>query len=565
MNLTIFELARAVGKSETYVRQHIHRKHLSAQKEGRNVFVALEEAARWARARGLSMAPPARISARPRTMEGRTARMTVLTLNGDGAQQRNLFTLIRHRRQDALGPWAGEPDRQWTGEVLGYGMRVYHLDASLERCQALLDRTLDLGVLDLDGTEVRYDVEPVPRRHRAFRDYRQLSGSPLLSPFSRHSAEIIEYWSFAEEPRRRWQKVLDSLEGTALLQFGWLNSLLTRGADRVGNLMIVGADDAISCDLGMQHDRALRLQVEATELMPGAYRATIWASHSDDEVLRREISVTSHATEIELASDVDHIGFAMYRTVDGECVDLMESYLLKEISFRMEVSGPPLQVRKRRGRSVHRVNTASSLATTRVVSFDDSARIDKEIRRIWLDRRVHEREAAARRDDRLVRFEPDQLEQAVQYFVHLLRQDTERTNPIYLADPYFMVPMKGDMGTKLYLDLFALTAGRRLLILCSKKEDDGAQPWWTDYPDAITAHVSVRSFLKQETRERGFHDRYLSTPQTDTLISNSLNGWGKHEVAFVRLPYAVYRAPAERLWAIDIESETEPLFVREIA
>ena len=48
MNFTISELALAVEKSETYVRQHIHRKHLSAQKEGRNVFVALDEAARWA-------------------------------------------------------------------------------------------------------------------------------------------------------------------------------------------------------------------------------------------------------------------------------------------------------------------------------------------------------------------------------------------------------------------------------------------------------------------------------------------------------------------------------------
>ena len=491
--------------------------------------------------------------------------MTVLTLNGAGAQQRNLFTLIRHRRRDALGPWASEPGGQWYGEDLGFGMRAYHRDASLERCQAFVDRVLESGALGLDGAEVRYDVEPVPRRHRAFRDYRQLSGSPLLSPFSGHSTEIIEYWSLAEEPRRRWLKVLKSLDGKAPLRFGWLNSLLTRGADRIGNLMIAGADDAISCDLLKQNDRALRLQVDATELMPGAYRATVWASHSDDEVLRREIPVTSHATEIEVATDVDHLGFAMYRAADGECVDLMEAYLLKEIGFRMQVSGPPLQVRNRRGRSIHSVNAASSLSTSSVVSFDDSATIDKEIRRLRLDCRAREREAAARRDDSVVHFRPGELEQAVQHFVHLLRQNTDRTSPIFLADPYFMVPMKGDVGTKLYLDLFALTAGRPLLVLCAKKEDDGAQPWWTDYPDAITAHVGVRSFLKQETRERAFHDRYLSTPRTDTLITNSINGWGKHEVTFVRLPYAVYRAEAERLWRIGIESKTEPLFVREIA
>lgn len=529
------------------------------------MFVALDEAARWARERGLTFAPPARASARPGTMEGRTARMTVLTLNRASAQRLNLFTLIRHRRQDALGPWTSEPHTKWSSQDLGYGMRSYHLDASLEYCQALVDGALDSGVLSFDGTEIHYDLEPAPRRHRAFRDYRQLSGSPLLSPFSKHSAEIIEYWSFAEEPRRRWLKVLESLKGKTPLQFGWLNSLLTRGADRIGNIMIAGANDAISCDLGIQHDRALRLQVEATEMVPGVYRATVWASHSDDEVLRREISVTSHATEIELASDVDHIGFAIFRAVDGECVDLMESYLAKEFSFRIEVSGPPLRIRDRRGHPVHSVNAASSFSTTSVVSFDDRARIDKEIRRRGLERRVYEREAAARREDSIVRFRFGELEQPVQHFVHLLRQNTDRTNPIYLADPYFMAPMKGDVGTKLYLDLFALTAGRPLLVLCATKEDDVAQPWWTDYPDTITGHVSVRSFLKQETRDRGFHERYLSTPQRETLITASFNGWGKHEVTFVRLPYAVYRAEAERLWAIDVESKTESLFVREIA
>ena len=53
MVLTVAELALAVGRSENYIRQHIHRKHLTARKDGRSVFVALDEASRWARERGL--------------------------------------------------------------------------------------------------------------------------------------------------------------------------------------------------------------------------------------------------------------------------------------------------------------------------------------------------------------------------------------------------------------------------------------------------------------------------------------------------------------------------------
>ena len=58
MPLTIPELARAVGKSENYVRQHVFRKHLTVQKDGRNISVTHDEALRWARERELPFEPP---------------------------------------------------------------------------------------------------------------------------------------------------------------------------------------------------------------------------------------------------------------------------------------------------------------------------------------------------------------------------------------------------------------------------------------------------------------------------------------------------------------------------
>ena len=61
-----------------------------------------------------------------------------------------------------------------------------------------------------------------------------------------------------------------------------------------------------------------------------------------------------------------------------------------------------------------------------------------------------------------------------------------------------------------------------------------------------------------------FHDRYLITPEREIIITNSFNGWPKHGVTFVSLPYGVYRAEAERLWSMDIESTKVPLLIREI-
>ena len=242
MDITIAELARAVDKSETYVRQHIHRKHLTVQRNGRNVSVVLDEARRWARERGLSFVSPVRASVTTTAMKCRTARMTVLAWHAPGVQSRNLFTLIRHRRQDALGPWVSEPEDAWSSHDLGDELRLFSIDAPFERCQALVDHILDSGTLEVEDLKVHYSLEPTPRRHWAYQDHRPLTDASMRSPFLRHSAEIIEYWSFKAEPRKYWLERLKSLSADLSSQFTRLNFPLDRCPDRVGNLMIAGAE-----------------------------------------------------------------------------------------------------------------------------------------------------------------------------------------------------------------------------------------------------------------------------------------------------------------------------------
>ena len=84
-------------------------------------------------------------------------------------------------------------------------------------------------------------------------------------------------------------------------------------------------------------------------------------------------------------------------------------------------------------------------------------------------------------------------------------------------------------------------------------------------PKALTNHVTVRAFLQRSDPPKpGFHDRYLITPEREILITNSFNGWLKHGVAFASLPYGVYRAEANQLWAMDVSSPSTPLVVREV-
>ena len=501
--------------------------------------------------------------------------MTVLAWQAPDTQPRNLFTLIRHRRRDTLGPWASEPDETWSNDNLGHGLRLFSFDASLENFQALIDHVLDSGMLEIDGVEIHYALESTPRRHWAYRDDRPLTDASMRSPFSRHSAKIIEYWSFAMEPRECWLEVLKSPPKNLPDRLAQLGFPLDRRPDRVGNLIIAGAEDAITCDLTAHPDKTLRLDVDANELLPKTYRATVWAGHSGDEVLRQEIAVESGQTEINLESDVDHIGFAIYRTSDGQCADLMETFLTMEANVRMNIdSGPMLHFRNRRGRLIHEANPAGVISNISVRSDQDSDELDKGIRQLWLDQQVHEREVATRKEGNFMRFQPDEFDQAAQHFIGLLRQGLHQTEPIiYLADPYFMTRLQGDVGLRLYLDLFTTTMNQSLYILCAPKSD--RDPWWTEFPDEITKHVSVRAFFRQNpsnqtepspnTRKAGFHDRFLITPEREIIITHSINGWLTSGVTFASLPYNVYRAEAKRLWSMEIESNSTPLLVQQIA
>ena len=563
MDLTVADLAHAVGKSENYIRQHIHRKHLLARRVGRNVVVTLDEASRWARKRGLAFVSPEPIVTTG-AMNNRTARMTMLTWQEPGAQPINLFTLIRHRRRDALGPWATEPDGRWSRDDLGDGLRLFTLDTSFDRCQGLVDQITTSGTLAMDGTDVRYALGPVPRRHWAYRNEIRPFHHFLRSPFVRHSAEIIEYWSFEEEPRSRWRVMLGSIPVSSRAQLAHLGFPLDQRSDRVGNLMIAGAADEVSCDLSFHRDQALRLQVETNGNSPAAYRATVWASHSGDEVLREEVPIAESQTLFELGSDVDRIGFAICRTVDGQCVDLWEAVLIKEINIRMHLdSSPSLHLYDRRGRLFHKVTPRGPGSTFDVKSDGDSVELDNGIRRFSLDRRVYEREAAARQEGHLRRFPPSEFDQAVSHYKQLLRGDADPAAPIYVADPYFMIHLEEEV-IRLYIDIVAATTGRPLHILCGAIEK-GVAPWQSRIPGALTNHVTVRAFLQRSNPPKpGFHDRYLITPEREILFTNSFNGWLKHGVTFASLPYGVYRAEANQLWAMDVSSPTTPLLVQEV-
>ena len=566
MNLTIAELAVAVDRSEPYVRQHIHRKHLAVIREGRRVYVELDEARRWAQERGISFRSPVRVATALMPMGDRAARMTVLAWKGPDGRLRNLFTLLRHRRKDGMGPWWSKPDEDWRIEELAGDLHMLSFDAPLQRCEPVIDRVLDSGTLNVKDLEVEFALESVPRRHWAYRDQRVPLDRSLRSPFARHSAEILEYWSFTAQPRKDWREELESSLSPRRSLFARLGFPLAHRSDRVGNLMIARAEDAIACDLLGPHDRTLTLLVEAEDYTLGSRRGTVWASHSGDEVLRQQIAITPGETTIPLESDVDSIGLAVFRVADGQCVDLMSHHRLMEVSGRLGVqTGPTVRLQDRRRKIAHEVNPFHHSSTVRVSADQHSPELDRRIRQQRLDYLSHQRESSVRRTGDLVRFGSGKWDQAIGHLLGILAADRDPPLPIYFADPYFIDSAKTPDEITLWLNIFAATAGAPFFILCGKARTAGGLPrWWSSAPKPMKSHVTARIVTKHGDGRPAFHDRYLITSKREVLITHSVNGWDSDGVTFASLPYGVYRAEAERFWSMDLGSSAAEAYVEEL-
>ena len=576
MKLTIAQLADATKQRQDFIRQHINRNHLKVQREGRNVLVDLDEATRWARERGLSLDLPAHVAIPTSYMQSRTARMTVLTWHPENANEVNLFTLIRHRRRDALGPWASETDETWSSEVVladyagdSEEFRLHVIDAPLEQCQRLVNHILTEGRLEIEGVNIEYVLEQLPRVHWAYRDERYNPDHSIRSPFSNHSAKVEEYWSFMEESKERWLKVAEAAAANPAPLLKGLGIPLERLPDRVGNLMIAAAEDTINCELSVR-DKTLILRVDkedGSELSPYEYTAAVWGTHSGDDVVRREMAIIRRETIVDIQSEVDHIGFAIYENRDGRCIDLMDTYLMMSISIAMNVeSGPMVELNDRRRHTTTRLNPSSSRSMLNIEPGKNGAALDKQIRRQVLSRKSFEREATTRREGNFGRFGPDQFDEAVEFFLGLVRRHTYSDEPIYLADPYFRSSVVGDRERDLYLRVFGATSDRSLQVLCSPKtRTEPGKQWWADYPKVLTSHVTVRELVNQRNqRTRAFHDRYLVAGDKEILISHSFNGWGEDGVTFVSLPYGVYRAEAEEWWSLDAGLTRDDILVSEV-
>ena len=411
--------------------------------------------------------------------------MSVLSWRQQSGLQVNMFTHIRHRRVEALGPWADIPDETWSSESICLNKEeqseefwLHTIDAPFERCHEMVKHILETGALEIDGRDIRYELDFSPRRHWAYRNEYTDANPSVSSPFSRHSAEVHEYWSFNEIFRERWIKLLESPPSKLKSLLARLRFPLDRRSDRIGNLIISGAEDAIDCDLSATHDGKLVFKVVEGEPALGEYTATIWAAHGDDAVLRRQFEVTREEIAVGLQSDVDHIGFALYRNADGQCIDLMDEYLIMEVSFAMHIdSGPTFHVRDLKGGEVDQFNPGGARHTFGVELDEISAARDRKVRRAVLDRKVHDREHRALQDGSLKRFDADQSSEAVDHFLNLLRQHSYQPEPIYLADPFFMDVDSTGPERKLILGMIEATAGRPLRILCAPHSLQ--KPWWT--------------------------------------------------------------------------------------
>ena len=266
--------------------------------------------------------------------------------------------------------------------------------------------------------------------------------------------------------------------------------------------MIASAEDEIACDLVPHHNGTLSLVVDTYEQSTETYRATVWASHSGDEVLRREVEINRRESTIPIESDIDRVGFAVWRTADGQCVDLMDEYLIMEVPIRLNYeAGPTVHIRDRRRQVNYEVGGSRHISEFGVRVDQDSAELDKGIRQRWLAHRLREREALVRKRGDLVRFGPGRWHDAARHFLGILGQDCDQKNPVYLADPFFMNSLDKQREVQLWLDTFAATAGAPFRIFCGKKGKGSLPQWWSSAFKQRTSHARASGVSSEVAKE----------------------------------------------------------------
>ena len=573
MRYTVADLALATGKDENYVRQHIRRKNLAAEMDGRRVFVEEAEAVRWAKERGLPITQTIGTPESDSEVSKRAARMTVLALQAPNGTSTNMFTLIRHRDHKSLGPWAENEDLNWHRETISVenadqaeSLMLYRLDTTLAKCQEIVKQILQSGVLNIDGSEIQYALEQKPRHHWAYQDHTASHEEVLGHLFGRYSAEITEYWCFDSETQARWMEVLKVAKEAPRAMAKVLHFPLDQRPDRAGNLVIASAQDAIEGEITARHGKNLILRVAGINWStppPGAYSATVWAYHSGDIVTQCSTEIRDPETVINCEADTDRVGYAIYRNSDGQCIDQFEAYLFKSIAISTVVAGPEVRMNIKTNRNSIEVGTSLGTSReTRRIENNDGGEMDQAIRTKYLSYRAWERDQAARNEGGLAMFGPEQVEDAIAYITNLIGQGNSSDGPIYFADPYFMGESPNDAEVKLLTTILSESKSQPLHILLGQHWKKGRK---LGYPRPLVAKAAVKSFTRQG--ERGgpaFHDRYLITPAGETLITNSVSGWGKHGVTFNRLSYGVYRAQAEYLWSLTIGADGNGVLAEEV-
>lgn len=548
--LSVSEVAQAIGRPENYVRQHIHRKHLTVQKEGRKVYILVSDAVAWAQEWELTLNLSTPILAMPGVENSRIARITVLVLRIDEGEYQNLFTLIRHRREDTLGPWTRRSKQVWSVNELRDNLQIVSFDAPLEYCQSLIDKIIDDEILEAKESLIHYSLAPRSRCYWAYRNRFQCEEVSVISPFRKHSAEIIEYWNVSHNLQEKWQEILKKDSHGLECHLKRLGFPLNLHSERVGNLMIASAEDTLVCDI-KNYNQTLRFQVTSSAVSSGNYRATIWASHCGDQILRREFQVTLRGTPIRLETDIDHYGFAIHRESDGQCVDLYTMNTVKDIRiYGNFIECPDVDLKSRGNRSGYTVNPFIHRSTINVRGDKYAPELDRKIRHKHLNNQVWKRETKLQREGDFARFGPENFEEAIQYFIRLLTVDNDQAQVIYLADPYFMYRCKKEEYWKLYLNIFEATARNNLRILCCKYSENNNQ-WPLTVPGILSSNAEIRSFQrynKCNEKKPEFHDRYLITSEQETIITHSINGWQTYGVTFASRPFGVYQADSERLW-----------------
>lgn len=385
------------------------------------------------------------------------------------------------------------------------------------------------------------------------------SNNHILSPFPNNSM-LEEYWNLDADYKNYWLEIEEEKRQKLIENFDININYLV---DRIGNFLYFKEIKEIEVVVTHQNDTFITLGFAMQgEFISGKYQANIEVKSFDDIILKETFAITERFKDFELQDEDYNIFLEIYNVDTGKCVYKDNFIFMKELCLDMQVAGKTIEIKDKKGNTVHTIQTFSSNNSSTSKKQPKTSVIDfQKYRNTWI------RTLNQSSSNTFKGFKEAQEKEAFEHFINLVSRlsKNSKSGILYVADPYLFHEEKEKFNLDkfiTYIKFFTACTNKEVRILtCHKELPKPLKNFINQNGKQLFRNIRIKSIIEKRKDDNGiyvkndngkdkefapFHDRWIASAEEEYGLTNSLNNFQKG-VSFFK-SHNHYFEDSERLW-----------------